>query len=190
MSRYELHWNPADALGQVLHSVHLSGTFYCGSELSEPWGLAMPATPGCLWFHCVVSGSCEIAGSMFEPVTLNPGAFALISNGEGHTLQSGACVAKPNVLDVPHEMVSDRYALLRYGGGGAVCILICGVVHLDHHVAQDLIHVLPPLIHLDSFAPPQSDWMQNTLKLMAIEARRQPPGGETIVTRLADILVI
>jgi AraC-like DNA-binding protein len=34
------------------------------------------------------------------------------------------------------------------------------------------------------------DWMQSTLRFMAAEARELRPGGETIITRLADILVI
>ena len=34
------------------------------------------------------------------------------------------------------------------------------------------------------------EWIQSTLRLMAAEARELRPGGETIITRLADILVI
>lgn len=37
---------------------------------------------------------------------------------------------------------------------------------------------------------PQMDWMQSTLRLMAAEAKELRPGGETVITRLADILVI
>jgi AraC-like DNA-binding protein len=34
------------------------------------------------------------------------------------------------------------------------------------------------------------DWMQGTLRLMAAEARELRPGGEAVITRLGDILVI
>ena len=34
------------------------------------------------------------------------------------------------------------------------------------------------------------DWMQSTLRLMAAEVMELRPGGETVITRLADILVI
>jgi AraC-like DNA-binding protein len=34
------------------------------------------------------------------------------------------------------------------------------------------------------------DWIQSTLRLMAMEARELRAGGETVITRLADILVI
>lgn len=87
-------------------------------------------------------------------------------------------------------MVGERYALLRYGGAGAASTLICGVVRFQHHTAHNLIGLLPPIICVDSFASLNSDWMQTTLQLMAFEARQPSPGGETIVTRLADIFVI
>jgi AraC-like DNA-binding protein len=190
MSRYQLHWDAVDPLGEALHTLHLSGTFYCRSELTEPWGLAMPAMPGCVWFHVFLSGRCELAVDSLAPVALVPGGFALITKGQGHVLRSAPTVNTPNVLDLPHEMAGERYALLRYGGGGAASTLICGVVRFQHQAAHDLICLLPPTICVDSFASLNSDWMQSTLQLMAFEARQQSAGGETIVTRLADILVI
>jgi hypothetical protein len=49
-------WEQRDPLGAVLHSLKLSGVFYCRSELRAPWGLTMPPMPDCLCFHTVVSG--------------------------------------------------------------------------------------------------------------------------------------
>jgi AraC-like DNA-binding protein len=94
------------------------------------------------------------------------------------------------VMDLPHDMVGERYALLRYGGGGAPGTLVCGVVRFDHHTAPDLLRALPPLVHVRTLTSPHAEWMQTTLQLMAVEARKLMPGGETIVTRLADILVV
>ena len=190
MSRYQLHWDMVDPLGEALHTLHLAGTFYCRSELTEPWGLAMPAMPGCLWFHVLLSGRCDLLADHFGPVTMTAGDFALISQGQGHLLRTAPAVDTPNVLELPHEMAGERYALLRYGGGGATCTLVCGVARFQHPAAHDLIRMLPPVIRVDSCAALKSDWMQSTLQLMAAEARQQFPGGETIVTRLADILVI
>jgi AraC-like DNA-binding protein len=190
VGRYQLRWDPVDPLGEALHTLHLAGTFYCRSELTQPWGLAMPAMPGCVWFHALLSGRCDLVADSLSPVALAPGGFALITKGQGHVLRTGPSVATPDVLDLPHEMAGERYALLRYGGGGAASTLICGVVRFHHHAAHDLIRLLPPIICVDSLASLESDWMQSTLQLMAHEARQQAPGGETIVTRLADILVI
>jgi transcriptional regulator GlxA family with amidase domain len=43
---------------------------------------------------------------------------------------------------------------------------------------------------VDSNTSLEQDWLQSTLRLMAHEARALRPGGETVITRLADVLVI
>ena len=53
-------WASEDPLGEALHFLRMTGAFYCRSELSEPWGLAMPEMQDCLWFHVVTSGRCRI----------------------------------------------------------------------------------------------------------------------------------
>jgi hypothetical protein len=52
------------------------------------------------------------------------------------------------------------------------------------------VRLLPRLIRIEAWTSPQAEWMQSTLRLMAAEAGERRPGGETVVTRLADILVI
>jgi transcriptional regulator GlxA family with amidase domain len=52
------------------------------------------------------------------------------------------------------------------------------------------VQALPKVICVDAAQSPQLDWIQSTLRLMAAEAREQRPGGEALITRLADILVI
>ncbi|XPS83308.1 AraC family domain protein [Desulfosarcina variabilis str. Montpellier] len=94
------------------------------------------------------------------------------------------------LFDLPREQISERYELLRYGQGGATTSLICGTVRFDHPAAHQLVRLLPKLICIEAWQSPQMEWIQNTLRLMATEARAMRPGGETIITRLADILVI
>jgi len=183
-------WAPADPLGEALHSLRMNGAFYCRSELSAPWGLTLPPMPGYLWFHVPTSGETFLEPENAVPALLRPGDFALVPHGEGHALRSDAGAPAPGILDLERELVSDRYELLRHGGGGAPTILICGAVRFDHPVARDLVEILPPVIHLESAGSPQLDWLQATLRLMAAEARELRPGGEAVITRLADVLVV
>jgi AraC-like DNA-binding protein len=180
----------ADPLGEALHSLRMSGTFYCRSELTEPWGVTLPAMAGCVWFHVVTSGHCLLEVGDAEHLLLRPGELALVPHGRGHRARSEAGVAVPDVLDLPHDYVSDRYAVLHHGGGGAPSTVICGAVRFDHPAARDLLELLPALIHVDASDSPQSDWMHATLRLIAAEATSLRPGGETITTRLSDVLVI
>ena len=39
-------WASVDPLGEALHSLRMSGTFYARSELTAPWGMDLPAMPG------------------------------------------------------------------------------------------------------------------------------------------------
>ncbi len=179
-----------DPLGEALHFLRMSGTFYVRSELTAPWALALPPAQGCLSFHVVTSGRSWLEVEGAEHRLLQPGDLALVPHGEGHRLASEPGIPAPSVHDLRHEHVSDRYAILRHGGGGAATSLVCGAVRFDHPAAHHLVKLLPKMIHVEASLSPQMEWIQSTLRFMAAEAKELRPGGETVITRLADILVI
>jgi AraC-like DNA-binding protein len=191
-ARFESAWAPVDPLGEALHFLRMSGAFYASSELTAPWGIEMPHLPDCLMFHVVTSGRCwlEVAGA--DRRWLEPGDFALVSSGRGrgHAMSSEPGRPVTHLFDLPREAVSERYETLRYGGGGAATRLVCGAVRFDHPAAQQLVRLLPRVIHVAAASAPHTDWVQSTLRFMADEARALRPGGETVITRLADIFVI
>lgn len=183
-------WPSADPLGEALHFLRMSGVFYTRSEFTAPWGLALPPMPDCLMFHVVTAGACWLGDDAAEPQRLAPGVLALVPHGEGHRLGSAPQAAAAALFDLPREQVSERYEILRHGGGGAPTTMICGAVRFEHPAARQLVRLLPRRITVETADTPQTQWMQSTLALMAAEAGEQRPGGETLVTRLADILVI
>jgi AraC-like DNA-binding protein len=181
---------PVDPLGEALHWLRMSGVFYCHSEFTEPWGLTLPPLPDHLWFHVVSSGRVSLDLGDGHETTLHSGDLALVTHGAGHRLWSHSEAPAPGILDLPREEVSDRYEILRHGGGGALTRMMCGAVRFDHPAARNLVALLPDVIHLDAAGTPDVTWMQATLALMAAETKHPRPGGEAIVTRLADVLVI
>jgi AraC-like DNA-binding protein/mannose-6-phosphate isomerase-like protein (cupin superfamily) len=182
-------WTPVDPLGEALHFLRMSGIFYSRAEFTAPWGLEMPAMEECLMFHFVTSGRCwlEVGG---DQRLLQPGDLALVPHGRGHVLVSEPGEKAAALFDLPRELVSERYELLNHGGGGAGTSMVCGAVKFDHPAAYQLINLLPPIICIKAFNSPDTTWIQNTLHFMAAEAKELRPGGETVITRLADILVI
>jgi Cupin len=46
------------------------------------------------------------------------------------------------------------------------------------------------MLHIDGWDEETGGWLQRTLRFIAGEARALRPGGETVITRLADILVV
>ena len=180
----------SDPLGEALHFLRMDGMFYTRSEFSAPWGLALPEMPDFLMFHVVTSGRCWLEDGETGAHLLEPGIFALVPHGQGHKLTSAPGVHTPNLFDLPRQQVSKRYEILRHGSGGESAHMICGAVRFEHPAARHLVKLLPRSIVINTWNSSQSNWLQSTLRLMADEASHLRPGGEELVTRLADILVI
>jgi len=179
-----------DPLGETLHLLRLTGTYYCKSELTAPWGVDLPAFDGCMMFHIVTAGHCWLDVEGEEPRLLQQGSLALVPHGAGHSIRSAPTVETEPLFDIPVEKISDRYEIMRYGGEGELTHLTCGVVKFDHVAGQQLIALLPKVLQIDSWADDEDNWLQSTLRFIAREARELRPGGETVITHLADILII
>ncbi|GAA4767289.1 AraC family transcriptional regulator [Actinomycetospora chibensis] len=183
-------WTPSDAVGAALHVLRMSGTFYCSSDLRGPWGLRLPETPGCLWFHVVTSGTATIVVGD-EVVTLSPSDVVLLPRGEGHEMRSTDPPPRSpasNVLTLPHTWYGERYATITYGGDGAPTTMICGAVRLEHPMAERLVALMPDVVHVP--VSPLTARLHDTLRLIALEVEETRPGGEAVITRLADVLVV
>jgi len=183
-------WSSSDPLSEVLHLMRMSGTFYALSEVTAPWGMAMPAIPDTMMFHFVTEGRCWLEVDDLEPRVLEPGTLALVPHGRGHSLVHEPGGPAVDLFAIPREELSDRYELIRHGGGGAMTRLVCGAVYFDNPAARQLVDLLPRVICVDAWSATQVEWLHGTLRFMASEARQLKPGGETIITRLADVLVI
>jgi AraC-like DNA-binding protein len=182
-------WSTIDPLGEALHLLRMSGVVYCRSEFTAPWGLELPPMPDCLMFHAVTSGRCWLVVEG-DSRLLERGDFAIVPHGTGHLLSSEPGVSAARLFDLPREDVAPRYELLRHGGGGPATTAICGAVRFDHPVAQQLVRLLPPILAVDGAGSTHSELMHSVLRLLSAEARDLRPGGEAVITRLADILVI
>lgn len=183
-------WTPTDAVGEALHVLRMNGTFYCASDLRAPFGLVLPPTPGCLWFHVVTSGTATLVVGG-EEITLTPSDVVLLPRGEGHELRSvdpPPRTSVPNVMDLPHTWYGDRYATITHGGDGAPTTMICGAVRLEHPMAERLVELMPDVVHVP--VSPLTARLHDTLRLIALEVEETRPGGEAVITRLADVLVV
>jgi AraC-like DNA-binding protein len=181
--------SPSDPLGEALHCVRMNGAFYCRTELTAPWGLTLPPLPDYMWFHVVASGALELQADG-DALSLQRGDVALVTHGAGHVLRSARDAPAPGILELEREEVSDRYEILRHGGGGATTRVMCGAVRFEHPAARTLVAALPETIRIDALAAPDVERIHGILSLIAAETARPRPGGEAVITRLADVLVI
>jgi AraC-like DNA-binding protein len=169
--------------------LQLTGVLYCQAELTEPWGIELPALEGVMMVEVVTSGHCWIELEDHAPVFMPQGSLALIPRGTRHKIRSGPDAKTELLSDVPIELVGDRFEIMRYGGGGTLTnITYCGV-RFDHLLADRLIKLLPEILHIHTLDE-DDIWLHNTVRFISREAQQMLPGNETVITRLADILVI
>ncbi|MEM1354154.1 MAG: AraC family transcriptional regulator [Planctomycetota bacterium] len=179
-----------DPLAQTLHLLRLTGSFYCRGEYSAPWGVDLPPFPGSMIFHIVTAGSCVIEREGGEPVSLSQGGMALVPHGEGHILRGTQPSPATPLFDIPVQRYSERYEVMRHGGGGESARMLCVLVQLEDVAADHLLPLLPPVMTLDAWADDADGWLHSTLRFMVREVQAMRPGSEAVVTRLSDILVI
>ena len=68
--------------------------------------------------------------------------------------------------------------------------MICGELNFNHPAADWLVPLFPKVIHARAPVDHSMEWLYGTLRFTAVEAANLRPGGEAILTHLADILVI
>ena len=179
----------ADPLGEVLQLLQLTGVLYCSAELTDPWGIEVPELPGVMNVEVVTSGHCWLELDGEVPVFLPEGSLVLIPHGRRHKLRGNPGDKTTWLEDIPIERIGDRFEIMRFGGGGRPTEVTYYGVRFDPYLADRLVRLLPEMLHLRTHVDDGS-WLHSTIRFIAQEARQRLPGSETVITRLADILVI
>jgi AraC-like DNA-binding protein len=178
-----------DPIAEVLQDFRLSGSHHCRSELHAPWGLEITNQCGAS-FHFVAEGSCYLRHGPCGPIRLDEGDLVLLPRGGGYTL-----VSSPNGEAVPvdslvKEVIGKSAALLRWEGPGELTTLVGGGVRFENSDLNPLLELMPEVLHLREGEGGQDEVLRGMVAAMGAEARSLRPGSATLMTRLADILVV
>jgi AraC-like DNA-binding protein len=188
-----VHFQPPDAvdpLGDVLHMLRLNGTLYCRAELAAPWGVALPQMDNSMLFVVIISGEGWMRLAGRPPLLVREGSMVVLPRGTPVDLLSAAGGQAVPLFDLPATKVSERYEMMEIAGPGAVTRAMTGVVSFDDVAARRLIELLPEVLIVDRWHDVAGGWLRSTLDLISHEAAALKPGGEAVITRLADILII
>ena len=189
----DMHFHPPDAvdpLGDVLHMLKLNGTLYCRATLGAPWGVALPQMDRSMLFIVIMAGSGWMRLAGREPVLVREGSMVVLPRGTPVELVSAANGQAVPLFDLPATKVSERYEMMEIAGPGPVTQAMTGVVSFDDVPARRLIELLPEVLIVERWNDAAETWLHSTLDLISHEAATLRPGGETVITRLADILII
>lgn len=180
--------SPGDPLGDALDFLRMSETSFGYFELTSPWSIEMTET--CSKFHFVLSGRCSLEVCGEPTCILEAGDFALVPNSEGHRLSSDPSIPSQNLKGLQCERLSRCYARFTNGGDGRSTTVFSGDVIFGHPAATHLFSLLPKIMKLRSPAYHMLEWLHSTARLLSIESRELRPGGEAMIARLADVMVM
>ena len=115
-----------DAVSDVLRSVQIRSTLYCRSRLTAPWGFAVDAGTAAA-FHAIVAGSCWLdVDESGQLIHLRTGDLVILPAGQRHSLRDDAGTPTPALPQLLARHPVDPHRRLRFGGGGARTVLLCG----------------------------------------------------------------
>jgi AraC-like DNA-binding protein len=177
-----------DPLADVMDVSRVRGALLANVRAAAPWGLDLPSSPGAS-FHAITSGTAWLRVADADPLQLMPGDLLLLPNGTPHRLSSapdGQC--RPFDRSVKEELMTPEGDLL-LEGDGAVTTIVCAGYDYDQDVAQSLLSLLPPVLHVPG-EPVQGAKIGAVVALLAAELGTRDAGARAAVARLIDLLLI
>ncbi len=181
-------------LTDVVESVRMTSAVHGRWEFSAPWGLAMDARPAHACFYVLTRGTAwiEIQGSN-PPLHVAGSDFVLVTKGQGHAVKDSAITPTLPADSILGKCLTRQQCqpggVFEYGGGGARTTLVSGSFEFVD-ADNPLIAALPPVIHVAGDQGPPLQWLEASLQLMSAEMAAGQLGAETVVRRLADILLV
>ena len=177
-----------DALGEVLRDLRPKGVSYGHCRLTRPWGVHMPAEPMAR-LHVLIAGESWLRADGTEPIRLAPGDVAFLPDGAAHAMAD-----RPNgrtwpLSDFPSEQIGERTFQMTAGGGGEETLMACCAVRLDEPAVHPLLALMPGLIVVRR-ATFEDKTLPALLDAMAEEVMARRIGGATVLSRLADVVIV
>lgn len=189
LGRATIGYRPADndLLSEVLRDLRLAHARYGRSELTAPWGIAVPFREG-VRFHAMLEGQCWIRAKSLPPLLLECGDVLLLPHGTEHTMSDRPKRRALPLEDVKPALIGNGTYELRSGGGGPRSLIACCTIGFEGPTANPLLELLPPVMHI-RYAEHSDTDLPNLLAMMAREADGQRIGSATVMARLADIVM-
>ena len=176
---------------EILHYLKLESIYYSRSALGEhDWAINIPEYPDASIFHVVVTGSCDvkIRGNRLK---LEAGDVVFFPKAQGHKVSSSDTATAIELDALPIKKISDLYETLELGDQNTnKTIMLCGVVKISHPSGSMLLNEMPNVIHINKEQSLFNSMIEGVVELIFQEAESNFLGGESIITRLIDILII
>jgi AraC-like DNA-binding protein len=189
-----------DVLSDVLRVIRLKGALFLNAEFYEPWCVAAPSGAELARVlspmhkemaicHLVVEGRCWAQVDGGEPVMLEAGDVVALPHGDAHLLGSGMHHGPATASDAV-DLKLPELARVRYGGDGAMTLVICGWFAFERHLANPVMVELPPIFRTRIRSRPSGAWLEGSIRYAVGEATSGRSGSEAVADKLAEVLFV
>jgi len=187
-----------DAFSETLRAVRLAGAFFVQGRFTAPWCYRSPCAaslapilePGAervVVFHLITEGECFVDMESEEPLRLVAGEAVLFPWGDEHLMASSPGLKPTQEIE---EVLLERPQLIELGGSGATTQLLCGYMACDARLGDLLLSGLPSIMRVNVRGSHAGGWVEAAVRYALVEARSTRPGGEGVLSKLAEVLFI
>jgi len=191
-----------DALSEVLKALRLTTGIFLDAEFRAPW--CVDSTPGdedhrvllpraeqVSIFHVLTQGNCvaKLSESR-DPLSLRPGDLIMFPRCDSHMMGSDVQMAPVPMVSILQPVDDGSLPRISYGGEGARTRFVCGYVVCDKRLCRPLLGALPAMVHVPLGDGQQGAWLIESLSRGADECRSRSPGGEAVLSRLAELVFV
>lgn len=187
-----------DPLAEVMATAGSGGVSGRFVEARAPWGLRLGGA-GRPTFAAVVEGTCWMHRRTGPPIRLTAGDFALTrAAGPDDGLASSPdddvlAGHEPPPTDTDGkgagECARSVLEVVEIPGEGPATSVVCGCYSADAD-AHPILRTLPPLVHVRASDRKGRGILDESLRLLAVELRRDSPGARIVRDRLMDVIFI
>jgi AraC-like DNA-binding protein len=175
---------PFDVLNDVLETLRFKGSIFFRSDLSAPWGIALPGISGPR-FHIILSGECFVGSKDNEPVKASETDIIMLPNGNSHWIAD-----RPGRDLVPSASAGKACELgdPLFQQGEITNRLMCGMVIYDQNATHPILDSLPEIINFSMLETSGPIWA--LVRLIDGELRSPEGASSNITDRLTEVLFL
>jgi AraC-like DNA-binding protein len=178
-----------DSLSEVLMDLRPVGVSYGRCEMRDQWGIAFEPIKAAR-FHFLAHGTAWIRVEERDWQELRAGDAVLLPWAAAHALAAKPDIPTQDVRELRLEPWGERTYKVRVGDDGAPPnLLFCGTVEFETGVLHPLLDLMPVILTVRA-ADEKDISLRALLDAMAEEVKAQRIGAATVLTRLADAVVV
>lgn len=171
-----------------LAQLKMTSVFYTHAQLTQPWGLKMPAIANSTMFHLNLDGTALVRIGE-NALALQAGDFILLPHGQGHEIVDGNNSPAVDLFSYNLQKISEHYETLVVEGSGASSTTLCGTVLFNSDISRAILSSMPDYIVIsrDSEAYPLIKTMVEAIRQ---EATDNGYAASLVISKLADVLIL